>query len=190
MRRRSFPIACALLAPFLAAACDQQEPLRAYSVPKEPSPATQPAADASESQRPAWAVPAGWREAGPKPMRAATFLAGEGDSTIEIAVSVFPGDTGGLLANVNRWRQQVGLAPITEAALFGIVEPFENPGFSGHVMRLEGPEQHLLGAAVHETAMDRTWFVKAQGSPPMADAHEAEVFGFARSFGAGRQGTP
>ena len=190
MRRRLLLVS-ALATAFLAAGCDGEEPVRAYSVAKEPSPAPLPSAPAGEIQPPSWTIPAGWRESPePQPMRVATFLAGEEDAAIEIAVSVFPGDTGGLLANVNRWRGQVGLGPIAEAQVSGIVEPFENSGFTGHLMRLEGPEQHLLGAAIYETAMDRTWFVKAQGSPATADAHAAEVFAFARSFGAGRQGTP
>ncbi len=91
---------------------------------------------------------------------------------------------------MNRWRGQVGLGPIAEAELAGVVEPFDTPGFAGHVMRLEGPEQHLLGAAIYEAGADRTWFVKAQASPAVAEAHAAEVFDFARSFGAGRREAP
>ena len=28
----------------------------------------------------------------------------------EVALSAFPGDAGGLLPNINRWRKQIGLA--------------------------------------------------------------------------------
>src|SRR5688500_16131105 len=112
----------------------QAEPARAEAAPAPalPSPATSPsspstAAAPSEPGGP-WKVPAGWRQdARQRPMRFATFLIGEGDAAVEVAVSQFPGDVGGLLANVNRWRGQVGLAPVTEAELPSIVQPFENP---------------------------------------------------------------
>jgi hypothetical protein len=34
------------------------------------------------------------------------------DGKAEVTVSAFPGDTGGLLANLNRWRGQIGLEPV------------------------------------------------------------------------------
>ena len=119
-------------------------------------------------------------------MRVATFRAGEGESAVEIAVSQFPGDVGGLLANVNRWRKQVGLEPVTEEQLPSVVQTFENPGFEGATMRLSGEKQHMLAAAIKEEKADRTWFVKAVGTPAQADAHEAAVKAFAQSFGAAR----
>ena len=115
-------------------------------------------------------------------MRAATFQAGEGDAAIEVAVSQFPGDVGGMLANVNRWRGQVGLEPITEADLAANTKPFQNEGFKGVTMRLKGPTQHMLAAIITEEQAKRTWFVKATAAPAQADAHEAEVNEFARSF--------
>ena len=39
------------------------------------------------------------------------------NSKAEIAVTVFPGNVGGLTANVNRWRGQIGLAPLAPAEL-------------------------------------------------------------------------
>src|SRR5688572_23362445 len=139
----------------------QAEPARAEAAPAPalPSPATSPsspstAAAPSEPGGP-WKVPAGWRQdARQRPMRFATFLIGEGDAAVEVAVSQFPGDVGGLLANVNRWRGQVGLAPVTEAELPSIVQPFENPGFKGVTMRLNGPTQHMLAAAITEEKAD------------------------------------
>jgi hypothetical protein len=44
-------------------------------------------------------------------------VAGADGTKGEVAISHFPGDVGGDLANVNRWRQQVALPPIDEAGL-------------------------------------------------------------------------
>ena len=118
-------------------------------------------------------------------MRVATLEVGKPPQVLEIVVSQFPGDVGGILANVNRWRQQVGLEPVTDAQLPELVEAFDNGSFTGHTMRLDWPQQTLIGAAIYEPAADRTWFVKALGPPAVIDLHEQEVFQFSRSFGAG-----
>lgn len=153
-----------------------------------PQPDTKRPTDAqAQSADGPWTVPQGWtKESQPRPMRIATFIAGEGDNQIEIAVSQFPGDVGGLLANVNRWRQQIGLEPITEADLPSVVEPFENPGYKGHTMHLKGPSRHMLAAAITDEQANAMWFVKATTTPAQAEAHAADVKQFARSFGAGQ----
>ncbi|MFI4915491.1 MAG: hypothetical protein ACIAS6_03155 [Phycisphaerales bacterium JB060] len=135
-----------------------------------------------------WAAPAGWRRVDQeRPMRLATYVIESGDAgdAVEVAISRFPGDVGGMLANVNRWRGQVGLAPVASGELDGMMERFENPGFVGHTMRLEGPEGHMLVASIHEAAQDRTWFVRVTTDAAAADAVQDEVFAFARTFGAG-----
>lgn len=58
-------------------------------------------------------VPAGWQELEPTDMRIVN-LRPAGDPDLECALTVLPGDGGGLAQNVNRWRSQIGLEPITE----------------------------------------------------------------------------
>ena len=137
----------------------------------------------AEETAPAWVVPAGWTKLEvEKPMRVATYSAGEGPNKVEVAISVFPGDVGGLLGNVNRWRRQVGLDALTQDQLAANVHAFENPGFTGNTMRLKGEAQHMLGAAIKDVKGERTWFVKIQGAPAAIDAQEAAFLSFAKSF--------
>jgi hypothetical protein len=44
-----------------------------------------------------------------------SFRVSDKDGKVDINVSAFPGDAGGLVANVDRWRRQVGVAPMTQA---------------------------------------------------------------------------
>ncbi|HEX3133778.1 MAG TPA: hypothetical protein VHX44_09385 [Planctomycetota bacterium] len=142
---------------------------------------------AEEIPTPTWTVPAGWTKLDQqKPMRYATFTAGEGATAVEVVISTFPGDVGGLWANVNRWRGQVALAPIPQDQLAANVTPFEVPGFTGNTMRLKGEAQHLLGAVIKDTMNERSWFVKLIGSPAAIDAQEALFLAFAKSFAAGK----
>ncbi len=60
-----------------------------------------------------WEVPAGWEEAGERPMRLVTFHP-EGTEHTECFVTFLVGPAGGIVANVNRWRAQLGLGPLTE----------------------------------------------------------------------------
>ena len=139
----------------------------------------------AEVAAPAWVVPAGWTKLeAEKPMRVVTYRAGEGANAVEVAVSVFPGDVGGLLGNVNRWRRQVGLDAITQDQLAANVQSFENPGYTGSTMRLKGETQHMLGAAIKDVKGDQTWFVKIQGAPAAIEAQEAAFLVFAKSFSA------
>ena len=138
---------------------------------------------AEDVASPTWTVPAGWAKLdGEKPMRVATFTAGEGANAVEVAISVFPGDVGGLLGNINRWRSQVKLGPITQDQLAANVTPFEVAGFAGNTMRLKGEPQHMLGAAIKEVKAERTWFIKITGTPAAIEAQEAAFVAFAKSF--------
>ena len=38
---------------------------------------------------------------------------GSNNQDVDISVTTFPGDVGGELMNINRWRQQIGLSPIS-----------------------------------------------------------------------------
>ena len=63
--------------------------------PMEPPPAANPG-------RPAWEVPSGWQETAASQMLLAKFAVTNQDGEAEVTVSSFPGEVGGLLANVNR----------------------------------------------------------------------------------------
>ena len=65
----------------------------------------------------AWTLPAGWREAAGQGMRYATLLAGPVGQAYEVSVVRLEGTAGGSLANVNRWRGQLGLPPTNEGSV-------------------------------------------------------------------------
>jgi len=80
-------------------------------------------------------APKGWEHGGDKPMRLATFSVPGG---AECSVSAFPGDVGGLVPNVNRWRQQMGAAPLTADEVADLpVSPVL--GVLATIVRIEGP---------------------------------------------------
>lgn len=132
---------------------------------------------------PHWQVPADWRPGdGANPFRVAAFLAGPTEAPVDIPVTVFPGDVGGMVANINRWRGQVGLAPLDDAAARASATRLAPAGYEGYWVRLDGPQGSMVAVGLHEPAMARTWFVRATGPASAVDAVTSGVLDFAGSF--------
>lgn len=64
-----------------------------------------------------WAAPDHWAAKPLGAMRRGSFAAKNAAGEADCSIFVFPAATNPLLANINRWRGQIGLAPITEAQL-------------------------------------------------------------------------
>ena len=79
-------------------------------------------ADGAESP-PDWTLPEGWTREPGNQMRYATLVIAPGPPRLEVSVSTFPKPSGesetidAILLNVNRWRGQMGLSPITKDQL-------------------------------------------------------------------------
>lgn len=172
-----FDTAGASAAPAPAAAGN--EPLPASHPPIPGQPAQAPGGGAPG--RPAWTVPAGWEEQSPGPMQMARFATGGTGGKAEVSVAVLPGDGGGALMNVNRWRRQLELGAISEAELAKAIERLEIPGATAYLVDLAADtgQRRMIAAAV--TRGETTWFYKLTGdSTPVAQARESFV-GFVQS---------
>lgn len=81
-------------------------------------------------------LPEGWEKLPPAQFREVNFRV-RGSAETDCYVSVLPGGGGGLLANANRWRQQMGQPPLDEAAFAALPrKPFL--GGEGHFLDLSG----------------------------------------------------
>jgi hypothetical protein len=161
-------------------ACDRED-IHAYRAPKAPSPAQgKPAASAP--QKVSWDVPEGWRTVeSTQPSRMATFRAGPGDG-IEVSVTAFPGEVGGVLANVNRWRSQVGLQPAQESELATLVRTARGQGGDVSLVDFSGPNNQELVAAIVKPGDGQSWFVKLMGTPDVVGPLRVSVEKFAASI--------
>lgn len=66
-----------------------------------------------------WTAPEGWKRGRDRQMRVVTYTVGENDST-ECYVAVLANMGGGVDANINRWAEQMGNAPLDAAGLAGL----------------------------------------------------------------------
>ncbi len=150
------------------------------AVPAQPivSAAKEVVAEA-EAGDPKWDLPSGWKEKPASTMVFKTFSSGEAPNEAKIAISVFPGDVGGSLANVNRWRNQLSLKPITETDLPKSTTALNVVGGKATLAELTGtdartgkPSKMVAAIVAHG---ERTWFYKLTGNEA-AVAREKEAF--------------
>ncbi len=113
----------------------------------------------------AWTAPAGWKQKPAGPMRKATYLIPvPSGGEAELSITAFPGDVGGELANVNRWRGQVQLPPIGDSDLSSQVQRLDKNGLQFGIVDCAGTgqdPQRIVGAFVPFGAA--TWFFKVLG---------------------------
>jgi hypothetical protein len=126
----------------------------------------------------AWTAPAHWQAKAGSSMRKGTYaITGEGGATAELAITAFPGDVGGEVANVNRWRGQLQLAPIGEAEVAGAVTRVAANGLALTVLDITNPgltpPARMIGAMVPFGG--GTWFFKLTG-PDALLAREKPAF--------------
>jgi hypothetical protein len=188
MRSQNPALILGLLVLLLSGCRDQE--VKSYRVPKEsvpvlastPQPAPPPGAPAPAGNDQAamastpvatasgdglqWTAPASWEARAGSAMRKGTYIIkGAGGATAELAITAFPGDVGGDLANVNRWRGQLQLPPIGPADLTLALERFQANGLSVAVAEMVAtsgnPPQRVLGGIVPHAGS--TWFFKLTG---------------------------
>jgi hypothetical protein len=154
-----------------------------YRIPKETQPNSppQPAAmDSGAASEVRWTAPAGWEEQPSSGFRKGSFLVrGSSGETADVSVISFPEAAGGLLANVNRWRDQLKLAPISDEAQTG--KPTKVSGrdmffvdlVSEQSISPDGSKSRILGGIFPINGA--TWFFKMLGPDELVDA-QRETF--------------
>ena len=160
------------------------EKVATYKVPKEKDPEPQaaaagagaaeqaPGASMADTSVPTaagadlvWEAPSAWKAKPASAMRKGSYdVPGDGGES-DLSVTAFPGDVGGELANVNRWRGQVGLAPLRAEELDSAVSRFEANGLKLTIVELfpqgDASSKAIVGAIVPYGGS--TWFFKLMG---------------------------
>jgi hypothetical protein len=195
--RRHLPAALALIAAACLMPACREARVSYYSVPREKDPDL-PAA-APETDRPPagmagaavptaegpsleWTAPAQWVPKPASAMRKGSYaIAGPDGSAADLSITAFPGDVGGELANVNRWRGQVGLAPLAEADLPASTNQMDSNGLHFVIVDLAGGQgsKRLLGAII--PFGDGTWFIKMIGPEALVERQRPAFLDFLRT---------
>ena len=137
---------------------------------------------------PHWSVPDEWSPGRKSQMRKGSFSATGGDGHIlDISVTAFPGDVGGIASNVNRWRGQLGLPPVDANSAAGLITRLSVNGRECLLVDLVSdlplagrsvPQRMIVGTIMHEGS---SWFFKMIGDAPLAETERERFMTFLQS---------
>jgi hypothetical protein len=182
---KTVPVSLCLL---LAAACSREPEVRRYEeITFQSAPKNAPAAPMAGGKgmmggnvptaalRLAWDTPAGWTVKSGGSMRLATFLV----DGAECSLSAFPGNTGGVEANLRRWLGQLD-AEASGEQISGLVQRATSftakGGWSGQAYDLTSalPDGATNGMRAAIIPVDgQSVFVKMMGPPDVLDKQRA-----------------
>lgn len=131
-----------------------------------------------------WTAPTNWQTKAAGMMRKATFVLADGSPPAELAVSAFPGDVGGEIANVNRWRRQVGLDPLSDAEAVAAIARLEANGLKIGVVDVAAGGNRLIGAMV--PYQGAVWFFKVTGPDALVESQKPAFIEFLKTVKAAK----
>jgi hypothetical protein len=172
-----------LTLPAFVVSCERAD-VREYEAPKETFPQKaavreqiEQAQNSAHTSAISLKAPPGWQRQPPAPMRKASFVVeGADGAKVDISVTSFQGESGGLLANINRWRGQLGLEAVDAEHLESIIERRALAGRDFVIVDLANDQapadkrQRVIGAIV--PAPGETWFFKMTGDDALTAAQK------------------
>ena len=200
MRHRLLPLAAIAL---LGLTSCRDSKITTYRVPKEKTPAMPAAAAAAANASGAtmantavttangpgltWSAPAHWTAKAASAMRKGSYaITADSGETADLSITAFPGDVGGDLANVNRWRGQIQLPPLAATELASATAHLDVNGL--HLTTVDftgGPTakpQRVLGAII--PVGNATWFFKLSGPAALVGREQAAFATFLQTIRA------
>ena len=179
-----------LLGLAMAMVSCNNDKVEVYLIPKEAINVAMQSGSAGLAPPPGapaqWTRPDGWSEQPLSEMRLGSFkVDGPNATSADVSVIAFPGEAGGLISNINRWRGQLQLAPLDEDQLGQIIRRIEVDNVPTYLVDFQTAENaskpsRIVGAVL-QTA-DRTWFVKMTGPPELIENQRQKFLDFVNSF--------
>ena len=137
-------------------------------------PTAAPAGAGSTEGKPTWQVPSTWKEIpGGQFLVAKFMISGAGGAQAAVNVSMSAGDGGGPVGNINRWRGQLGLAPLSDSEVNKLLTSIDTAGGKAMLVDMTGTDARtsqkarLVGAIVPQG--NRTWFYKLMGDEQLVE---------------------
>ena len=134
--------------------------IKTYKTPKEQLPLVQFSKETTKKLT--WTIPTHWEPTPLGQFRKASYNIPLAEHVFgDFSITVFPGKSGSLLNNVNRWRNQLALDPTTEAELSNEITVLQVADISVNVLFLENNAQSIYVATF--TFNNEQYFFKLTG---------------------------
>jgi hypothetical protein len=165
--------------------------------PIDPSPPT--AANSTTANAPAatdvpgFTAPTSWKQVPTRGLRKAEFAVTDGSQAASVTLITFPANEGSLIAdpvaNINRWRGELGLSQIKKEALATATETITVDGqpatYAAMIPDAAKPEESQAKeatlAAIVKTGR-QIWFIKMKGDRDVIKKHQDEFKAFLKSL--------
>lgn len=189
------------------AGCKDNERVHSDNVPKEPMADASPAMPAMSAMAPGqssppgtqaatngagtltWTLPDGWKALPAQGMRVANFQVDPSQPDLVLTVIPLPPGAGELVANVNRWQQQLELPPSPPDQMKSVVTEVDlTNGLKAQMVDLKGnpkpsaggPQMRILAAIVPQG--DQFYFFKLAGPSDVLEKQKASFEKFVSSI--------
>lgn len=121
--------------------------------------------------------PAEWEEAPATTFSKVSLRVRDGDNKLDITVTP---SRGKMVDNVNRWRGQLEMEPLTEDNLMPTAKKVAVGNHSGSLFEMTNKGRSIYGAIVE--LPETTWFVKLIGDSALAEREQARFETFLKSL--------
>ena len=157
-----------------------KESISMVETASSPPPVRPAVALVNESEDlPKWDLPSHWVPTGARSMILASFAADGDEGKVDITVSRLGGGAGGLLPNINRWCQQIGLDAISEEDLPMKTTSINVDGSPATMVFLAGKEKGIAATICPRNG--QTWFFKAMGKQEAVTREKSAFEAFSQS---------
>ena len=157
--------------------------------PSAENPVSTNTEKAPAGEKPNFKAPGNWKTKPPGPMVASAYNV-EGEGAIagqaEVTISKFPGPVGGMVANIQRWRGQLGLPQVSPEEAQKSAEMIEVGGKKeSYMVDLKGKNvrtgKEARMVAVGVPFEGDTWFFKLQGDDALVGKEKDTFIKFIKS---------
>ncbi len=145
-----------------------------------PIPKTTPPSNQSSPMIKEFKKPDSWEQVPNSVMSVATFKANDASGKADITLTPLAGPAGGLESNINRWRQQLGLAPQTPEQIKSSLTKIPTTSGEALCIDIEGASERITGAII--STAENTWFVKMKGANASVKAQKQSFEKFVSSL--------
>jgi hypothetical protein len=152
-----------------------------------------PGVEAPAADVPKFTVAPSWKSIPAQGMRKAEFIVGDGAQPAHVTMFEFPANAGPMISdplnNINRWRGEIGLSPLTKENLTGATQAIDVDGkpaiYAPMVPDASKPDESKANEATLAAIVkndDQVWFVKMRGERELVKKHEDEFKSFLKSL--------
>ena len=168
-----------LILPVLLLGCQQRE-IQVYTAAKDLRAVAQ--SEPASAAPPTWTVPEHWVSQPTTAFRVGSFEVPGTAGAADLAISFLSGPAGGILANINRWRGQLQLAPTDDEGLKSLTRLLTIGEDSVLLVTLTSADlQTRIVVAIWEKP-GGAWFFKLMGPVPTLVQEEAVFSQFLESI--------